>query len=204
LNHAPSEVLEFIQGWWSARKVPSQLPFLLDAIELLERDHPDRGAPTNLWFDAAEWIRRSADALTPSEKELWRRVGRRLGVDDETLNAYVLTPPQAAGIDLLANTELHHIAIVSMRERQARDAASQIEGRAGARVTLVTGKTAGPDTLSTQDADVVLVVWMATTHAVFRAYDNVNRKRLCYVQGTGSASIVRTLERFILRESQAE
>ena len=35
LNHGLNEVKLIIEEWWSARPVPSQLPFALDAIELL-------------------------------------------------------------------------------------------------------------------------------------------------------------------------
>jgi len=52
-------------------------------------------------------------------------------------------------------------------------------------------------------ADVVLFVWSATTHAVFRAFDAVDKKRFAYVQGTGAASIVLALERWIARQEEA-
>ena len=36
-----------------------------------------------------------------------------------------------------------------------------------------------------------------TPGSVFRAFDGFDRNRLCYVQGTGAASIVRALERWV-------
>jgi hypothetical protein len=47
----------------------------------------------------------------------------------------------------------------------------------------------------------VLIVWSAITHAVFRAFDGVDRERIEYVQGTGAASIVLALERWAIRQS---
>jgi hypothetical protein len=42
------------------------------------------------------------------------------------------------------------------------------------------------------------LVWAATKHAVYRAFDDV-RDRIEYVQGTGASSIVLALERWIQR-----
>jgi hypothetical protein len=169
----------------------------LDAIELLERDHPDRAAPTDLWLDAAEFVRRAPESLTSSEKHLWRRVGRKLGVDEPTINAYLPLDEVQPAQDVLQTSNLRKVAIVCMRERQAREAAEMISQRSGAKVDVVVGKTAGPETDQALEADVILFVWMASTHAVFRAFDGFDRKRFCYVQGTGSSSIVRSLERWV-------
>jgi len=200
LNCEPAEVLVIIQQWWSVRKVPGQLPFALDAIEVLEREHPNRQAPENLWFEAADMVRREPERLAPSEKILWRRVGRRLGMDDSTINEYL---PQAETIeaqDILATANLRLVAIVCLRERQGNDAAAIISERTGAEVIVVTEHVAGQETNRALTADVVLFVWMASTHALFRAFDNFDRRTFCYVQGTGSSSIVRALERWVLAQ----
>ena len=86
------------------------------------------------------------------------------------------------------------VAIVSLHERAAREAAAQIGKRTDAHIIVVTDHAAGDGTASAATADVILYVWGATKHAVYRAFDKV-RDRLEYVQGTGSASIVRALER---------
>jgi hypothetical protein len=199
LNHEPHEVLEIIQQWWGARKVPAQLPYLLDAIELLEREHPDRDAPTNLWLEAAELVRREPERLAPSEKMLWRHVGGRLGMDDSTINEYLSQDRVAVEVlDILRNADLRKVAIICTREQQATNAAGVIAERTGAEVTLVTKRVAGPETDRALDADVVLFVWMASTHAVFRAFDGFDRRKFLYVQGTGSSSIIRSLERWVL------
>ena len=104
---------------------------------------------------------------------------------------------EAAGDPLLA-CSFKKIAIVSLHERAAREAASQIEQRTQANVVVVTEHAAGEGTTSAATADVILFVWGASKHAVYRAFDKV-RDRLEYVQGTGSASIVRALERKVSR-----
>jgi hypothetical protein len=198
LNIAPGEVLTTIEHWWEAKPSRSQLPFALDAIELLEREFPDPSAPANLWRAAADIILRYPDALVASERTLWRRVAGHLDFDEATVNQYLpAEKEESEHIDPLADKQFRQIAIVCMREQQARDAATQIATRSGAKITLVTGKTAGEETDHARKADVVLFVWMATSHAVFRAFDGVDRKRICYVQGTGSSSIVRSLERWM-------
>jgi hypothetical protein len=90
-----------------------------------------------------------------------------------------------------------------MRERQAREAAEQIQLRTHTRVSIVTNMVAGSDTDNARTADVVLFVWMATSHAVFRAFDRFDRNRLCFVQGTGASSIVRSLERWLLFQGES-
>ena len=71
-----------------------------------------------------------------------------------------------------------------------------ISDRCGAEVVVVTDKVAGAATNNAASADVVLFVWSATSHAVFRAFDGMDRGRIAYVQGTGSSSIVLALERW--------
>lgn len=198
LNREPAEVSRLIHAWWEARRVPAQLPFLLDAIELLDREHPDRNASASLWIEAADFIRRSAETLTNSEKTLWRAIGTRLGIDRASIADYLPEDAEVtAARDTLEAAGLRKIAIVCMRERQASDASAAIKARTGAEVVLVSGKTPGEAVTNATSADVVLFVWMATSHSVFRAFDGFDRKRFCYVQGTGSASIVRALERWV-------
>jgi predicted DNA-binding protein len=196
LNRGPDEVLQIVERWWEARPSRSQLPFLLDAIELLEREFPKPEASANLWLGAADLILRSPGALTPSETALWRRVGQRLGIDQASIAHYLPKEPVEGELDPLVERKLKHVAIVCMRERQAREAADQIILRSRANVTIVTETVAGAETNHARTANVILFVWMASTHAIFRAFDGFDRRRFCYVQGTGAASIVRTLERW--------
>lgn len=196
LNCEPGEVLQLVQQWWAARKVPAQLPFALDAIELLEQEHPDQQASASLWIDAAELVRRTPEALSPSDQTLWRRVGAKLGFDHALIQSYLPIPEAEVAEDPVKAASLQKVAIVCMRDRQASEAATIISQRTGAEVVVVQAKAAGQETTRALSADVVLFVWMATTHAVFRAFDGFDRKRFCYVQGTGAASIVRSLERW--------
>jgi hypothetical protein len=200
LNRDPRTVLTLLEDWWRARPVPSQLIYILDAIELLERESPDVDATVNLWFAAADVIKRFPDALIATEQALWRHAGLRLGIEQSDIDQY-LPPekPTAEKEDPLAAARLHRIAIVCLREKQAQEAASILRDRTAAEVSIVTSTTAGPETTQARLSDVVLFVWMASTHAVFRAFDDFDRNRLAYVQGTGSASIVRTLERWSLQ-----
>ena len=199
LNLEPEEVRRSLETWWRAKPAPSQLPFALDAIELLERELPGTDASGNLWVEAADVIKRVPTALTPSDRELWRRTGGRLGIDADAIAEYLpQEEAQEDRIDLLATAQLKRVAIVCLREEQANQAAAVIRERSGANVTVVTATTAGAETAQACQADVVLYVWSASTHAVFRAFDGFDRKRFCYVQGTGASSIVRTLERWTM------
>ena len=202
LNYETDEAKSLLEEWWETRPVPSQLPFALDAIELLSMQHPDAQASEDLWFKAADLASRNPHQLVESEKKLWRETALHIGFDAETITQYfpIDTEVEGESEDILASANLNNIAIVSMRERPARGAAEIIQARTGANVFIVSGKTAGPEVSQACKCDVVLYVWLATTHAVFRAFDGFARNKLCYVQGAGSASIVRTLERWVQKE----
>ena len=201
LNANTNEVCQTLEDWWTSKPARSQLYFALDAIELMERELPGTESPANLWISAADVITRAVDSLPPSDCELWRRVGLRLGFDDSTISQYL--PPeleQERPPDLLAVAGLQHVAIVCLREKQAEQAAEEIRKRTGAKLTVVTATSAGAETDQACTADVVLFVWLASTHAVFRAFDSFDRKKLSYVQGTGASSIVRSLERWVVAD----
>lgn len=199
LNHSPNEVRQTLEAWWEAKPTPSQLYFAFDAIELLERELPETEAPEKLWVEAASVIRRSPNSLPAADLSLWRRVGVRLGFDEASISQYLpLESTEEAIEDLLVASALQHVAIVCLRERQAKEAADEIRNRSGAKVTVVTATDANHETALALSSDVVLFVWMASTHAVFRAFDEYDRKKLVYVQGTGAASIVRSLERWLI------
>lgn len=200
LNLEPDTVRKTVEAWWNAKPAPSQLPFALDAIELLERELQETDATGNLWLAAADVLKRSAAGLSPLDRELWRSAGARLGIDAGAIAEYLSTEPDLeVVVDRLAAAQLHHVAIVCLREEQAQQAAIVIRQRTGAEVTVVTATAGGAETSHARQADVVLYVWMASTHAVFRAFDGYDRKRFCYIQGTGSSSIVRSLERWVNR-----
>ena len=203
LNRGAEAVRILLEDWWKARPAPSQLPFALDAIELLARELSGTDATGNLWLAAADVIQRSPGTLAPSDRALWSRTGSRLGFDAETI-ARCLPPVEltAEAVDPLIVADLHQVAIVCSRDAQAREAAAIIRERTAAQVSIVASTTAGQETTHARQADVILFVWMASTHAVFRAFDGFDRKRFCYVQGTGSSSIVRALERWALQETR--
>jgi hypothetical protein len=197
LNHEIRETKEAIEIWWKARPVSAQLPFALDAIELLKDEHPDDNAEQDLWTEAADIAKRNSQSLLSSEKILWREVGLRIGMGEEIVDEYFPPELEVEEKDILESSQLKKIAVVCMWEKQAKEAAKIIEKRSGAKVSIVTSKAADATTKQAQTCDVVLFVWMATTHAVFREFDEYNRERFCYVQGTGAGSIVRTLEHWV-------
>lgn len=190
-----SMVATVIIRWWETRPVRTRLGWLGEALELLT-DQSVSQDYLALWYDGAGLIKADHERLAFVDRHLWHRLGRRLGLDrlptDEALG--FVEPTLEASLDALQGCGFKKIAIVTLHERAAREAARQIEQRTQADIILVTGQAAGEATASAASADVILFVWSAAKHAVYRAFDKV-RDRLEYVQGTGSASIVRALER---------
>lgn len=184
-----------INGWWRARPVRTRLAWLSEALELLTEQSASQDY-LELWFLAASIIKLDHHGLSIADLRLWLRLGRRLGLDpaaaDEALGG--VNQASAETADPLSLSGFKKIAIVSLHERPAQEAAAEIRERTGANVLVVVDHAAGEGTSAAATADVILFVWGATKHAVYRAFDKV-RDRLEYVQGTGSASIVRALER---------
>lgn len=197
LNQSPHNIVPILESWWRARPSRAQLPMLLDCVELLTSELPDPTPALNLWIEGADTIKKAPGCLSPSEAAIWRSCGVKLQLDPETIAEYLPKTSQKAESDILSALEGKHIAIVCMRTRQAKDAAEKIAERTTAKVSIVDCKSAGPETNHAVTADVVLFVWMATSHSVFRAFDKLDRDLLCYVQGTGPSSIVRALERWV-------
>lgn len=143
--------------------------------------------------------------LSLQTHNLWVRLGSRLGLETaisrDALGIDAGVPTDEA-VDPLEDAGFRKIAIVSLHEKAAREAANEIEERTGASVLVVSDYAAGDATQSAASADVILFVWGAAKHAVYRAFDKV-RDRLEYVQGTGSGSIVRALERRVARSAFA-
>ena len=198
LNQPSDQVVGVLEAWWKARPSCSQLPLLLDCIELLSSELPDKGIAANLWFASLDQIRETPSILPPSDAAIWRSCGRSLGIDEATISQFLPKVAAQEEGDLLGSLDGKRVAIVCMRTRQAKEAAEMIERRTSAKVLVVDGKVAGSETQKAATCDVVLFVWMATTHAVFRAFDGLNRNQLCYVQGTGPSCIVRSLERWVV------
>lgn len=194
-GHLEGAASTAIARWWDARPVRARLSWLGEALELLTEQSAAKDYLT-LWFAGAREILIDHEGIALADRYLWQRLGRRLGLDASMIEEALgsdWTAIEDAG-DPLAQCGFKKIAIVSLNERAAREAAEQIGQRCGIDVLVVTDHAAGEGTASAATADVILFVWGATKHAVYRAFDKV-RDRLEYVQGTGSTSIVRALER---------
>jgi hypothetical protein len=192
---AESEVVGELRSWWENRPIRALLPFLLGIVDLLDQIG-SQGQCESFWVVGAEFLRHNQQTLTPGERTLWRQIGSRIGYDASILDDYLPVPETQVDADPLQRANLRKVAIVSMRDRQAREAAAMISDRCGTEIVLVADKVAGAATNNAASADVILFVWSATSHAVFRAFDGIDRNRIAYVQGTGSSSIVISLERW--------
>jgi hypothetical protein len=150
----------------------------------------------DLWVEAVGLAHRKQVILTPSELRLWTRVSGLLELDakDVAKDLESLRPLlQDQQSDALANVPWQKIAIVSLQESAAREAARELQSRTNAEVIVVTSLVQDGLTKTAKAADVILLVWAACSHAVYRAFDDC-RSRVVYVQGTGTTSIVAAAE----------
>ena len=190
-----------LKSWWDDRPSEALLPLQLAGLSLLALYESTKADAGNLWIDAAQTVRTRNIELGPGERRAWAFLGGRLGFEKSVVESYLGTDQRAAEADPLSVADLKKIAIVSMRERQAQEAAKMVSARCKAEVVLVAEKDAGPAAKSARTADIILVVWSAISHALFRAFDGV-RDRVVYVQGTGSESIVLALERAVMAQAR--
>jgi hypothetical protein len=160
-------------------------------------------ASTALWLDGADLIRRDPAAVSPTEIELWRRIGGRLDFDAGSIVEY-LGPVPSEGtpvLDPLKSLSAQRIAIVTLQERAAEVARELLRKRSEAEFVLVCEHVPGPATAAARSADVILFAWAANKHAVYNAFQDA-RDRLVYVPGKGASSIIRTLEQWVRKRSE--
>ena len=189
-------VAQMVRDWRQARPIRARLPWLLEALDMLT----ELGGPpdmVDLWYAGAgmaaaegDGTARRAPPLVAPRCALWTH--------DRCHRCRVSAAPASVEADPLQQASLRHVAIISLQERPAEAAAQEIRQRSGAHVQVLTEHVAGAATKAVADADVVLMVWSASKHAVYRAFDKV-RGRLEYAQGTGASSIVLALERWVPR-----
>jgi hypothetical protein len=199
------EISGAIRQWWHTRKVRALAPFLLEALELLVEYTPTVSVCENLWIELAGLIRLDPTGYSPGEKSLLRQIGRRLNIGEDTIAQFLKlkSGPEDKSEDILARSGIGKVAIVSLHEKAASLAAKMIKERTKALVVLVTEKDAGPQTKNAKSANVILFVWSASKHAVYRAFDDV-REKLAYVQGVGATSIVLALERWVMKNQEVD
>ncbi|NDD14855.1 MAG: hypothetical protein EB072_20025, partial [Betaproteobacteria bacterium] len=186
-----------LRTWWRTRPVLARVDWLLSILESIAALTPDPNSLSDLWWDAFALITRKQIALGASRIRIWENVAGLLELDP-TLIETNLSPLRSRTIesnDLLTVSNWKKIAIVSLQERAAREAARELQTRTGADVFVVSNLVQDNLTKTAQTADLILLVWAACSHAVYRAFDDC-RDRVAYVQGTGTSSIIASAERW--------
>jgi hypothetical protein len=200
-----SDVLTKLQEWWDARPIPSMLPFLADGLDLILQRSAEVEKLQELWLKGAIVLAGANAKLSPVDYAIWFNTGVQLGLDDGTISSTLGKEPfldTDTEVDILGTASLKKVAIVSLQKMPAEKAAEIIREKTGAKVIVVIEKVPGAKTNDATDADVILFVWSCSKHAVYRAFDKA-RDRLAYVKGTGTDSIVRALERFLVKKSNS-
>ena len=199
-NDGGSEILvaQIFQQWWKARRVRALLPFLLNALEILSENLSIADICENLWIEGAEFVRLHPESLSLTERELWRIIGSRIGLDSETIDEFLGTEIVSESVDVLSELQNNRIAIVSLQIEAAQTAAEIIRQRSPAKVIVVSETHNNSAVENAKNSDAILFVWASNTHAVYRAFDN-SREKLVYVQGKGATSIVISLERWAMQ-----
>jgi hypothetical protein len=193
-------VHSILVNWWDKMPIRARLPWLIEAIEILSNQTSNQSV-LELWYKGADLIQSDPTVLTRTDKEMMINLASRLGIEKENsisalgLQSRTATTEQE---DPLTQTSLSRIAIVSLHERSANVAAEIIRNRSGCEVLVVNSHENDHRTKAATEKELILFVWSATKHSVYRAFDAV-REKLCYVQGSGAASIVRSLEHHLLR-----
>lgn len=198
---ATHQCVELLRTWWRVRPVVPRLSWLLAVMESLAPLHPSPGTMLDLWSEAVALAARKSLVMTLSQHRTWQRVGTLLELDADTVSgelAKFRPVDQATESDPLAAVNWKKIAVVSLQESAAREAAKDLHSRTGADVIVISSLVQDGLTKAAEAADVILLVWAACSHSVYRAFDG-HRDRLVYVQGTGTSSILNAAERMAER-----
>ncbi|HRQ58632.1 MAG TPA: hypothetical protein PLN31_14560 [Azoarcus taiwanensis] len=193
---------QIVRAWWQRRPILQRLDWLAAALDSLAPLHGEAYQLVDLYAEGLALAARKGISFTQAEARTWRAIGKTLELstaDIEQFLAPLLPQDSVEQRDVLADAGLGQIAIVSLRENSAQEAALQLESRTGARVSVVTSLVADADTRHASTADLILYVWAATSHATYRALDGC-RDKIEYVQGTGASSIVMAAERWAARD----
>lgn len=194
---------DLLRSWWQLRPILPRLDWLLAVLDSLAPLHSDPSSMVDLWSQAVALATRKKVVLSPSQIRTWQRVAGLLELDASSVASDLagLRPSgESSQIDPLSAAKWQKIAIVSLQEGAAREAARELQSRTGAEVMLVTSLVQDGLTKAAQTADVILLVWAACSHAVYRAFDE-HRDRVAYVQGTGTSSIVVAAERWAEKQA---
>lgn len=193
---------QIVRAWWQGRPILQRIDWLAAALDTLALLHEDSQRLVDLYADGLALAARKGVTFSPAKIRMWRAIGRSLELSAEDVEKFLgpLGSREAADNDPLADAGLVAIAIVSLREASAREAALQLEARTGATVAVVTSLVADAETRHALSADLILYVWAATSHATYRAFDKT-RDKIEYVQGTGASSIVLAAERWVARSA---
>lgn len=202
-SHAHERCEDLVRLWWKSRPVIQRLDWLAGALDTLATVHVKPDRLWDLYVDGLTLADRRGLVFTPVQIRTWENIGRALELSQADISEALspLQPPQGQPFtDPLDIAELRQIAIISLQEASAREAARELERRTGARVNVVISSVADSQLRHAKNADLILYVWAATSHAAYRTFDSV-RERIEYVQGTGCSSIVLAAERWVERRS---
>jgi hypothetical protein len=189
-------IKKIIEDWWGGgAESYRRLAWLAEAVTLLIEKDRNTEIET-LWIAGANLISNSKSMISSEDQIMWRSLGGFTTLDAETVDELLDFEEKEIDeeTDILAECDFTKVSIVTLNERTAKIAKREIETRTHAKVIIVSDLSAGEGTDSALLSDVVLFVSGAVKHAVYRAFDG-KRDILEYVQGKGSSSIVRALER---------
>ena len=192
---------QIVRQWWSNRPVTQRLDWLSAALDTLATVHLNPHSLIDLFIDGLGLAARRGHKFTQTQVRSWEAIGLALELSERDIAESLLSlkpSKEMTDVDPLAVVGLQQVAIISLQETSAREAAREIERRSGAKVSVVTSSVADYQARHASKSDLILYVWAATSHATYRSLDGV-RERIEYVQGTGSSSIVVAAERWAER-----
>jgi hypothetical protein len=194
------EVEVIVKNWWESRPSLSRLSWLLGSLDILLSVHQSPHQLIDIYMDALIYASNKKYTTGISEFKYWNKIGTQLEIDSETLNgilASIESPLVASKPDVLKEINIDTISIVSLKEASAKEAAKELKRRIGQNlsVNVITSQVSNTLAKNAENSDLILFVWSASTHAVYRSFDQC-RDKLCYVQGTGASSIVNAAERW--------
>lgn len=192
-----ADCVNIVKNWWVSRPSLPRLTWLLGSIDCLLTAHQSSHQLIDIYMAGLIFASNNKYTAGISEFKSWKKIGSRLEINAENLLASIEPPLMTNTPDVLKEINIHNISIVSLKESSAKEAADELRKRVGAnlKVNVITSQVSNSLAKNAENSDLILFVWSASTHAVYRSFDKC-RDKLCYVQGTGSSSIINAAERW--------
>ena len=186
------DVINKISSWWTENPALSNIKFIGNALELVSI-YTNNKQMVDIWYDVVTKIENNKRSFSKSDLNLWMRLGNFFEIPEAEIQNRLKSIVESYEEDVFTHLNGKNIIIFSFQENAAKAAQNEIEERGNCSVKIINKIISTEEARVVENCEFILYVWRANKHSNFKALDKY-KNDLVYVPGTGSSSIVGTLE----------